>query len=169
MTAVLTVAAIVFLPMALEAARSARNERVQLSRGGVEAEGDVFGLMRVVYPLSFLAMIGEGAWRNGAPPALVICGAAIFGLAKALKWWAIRTLGDCWTFRVIVVPQTVLVDAGPYRWLRHPNYLGVVGELVGVAMMTGALVTGPVATVVFLILLAKRIRVEERTISSILG
>ena len=54
--------------------------------------------------------------------------------AKALKWWAILTLGRFWTFRVIVVPGATLVAGGPYRWLRHPNYVGVIGELVGVGV-----------------------------------
>ena len=57
-----------------------------------------------------------------------------------------RRSGACWTFRVIVVPGTTLVASGPYRFMRHPNYVAVVGELVGVALMTGARVTGPLAT-----------------------
>ena len=50
---------------------------------------------------------------------------------------------------MIVVPGDRLVTTGPYRYLRHPNYVGVVGELVGAAMMTGALFTGPIAVFVF--------------------
>ena len=55
----------------------------------------------------------------------------VFAGAKALKWWAIDTLGGAWTFRVIVVPDAPLVARGPYRWLRHPNYVGVLGEFIG--------------------------------------
>ena len=108
-------------------------------------------------------MLLEGAIKGTPGPATFAAGAAIWLGAKALKWWAIVTLGRSWTFRVIVVPRMPLVAIGPYRWLRHPNYLGVVGELVGVALMTAAIVTGPPATVLFLGLLARRITVETRT------
>ena len=52
-------------------------------------------------------------------------GLAVFAAAKLLKWWAIRSLGPYWTFRVIVVPGSSRVDSGPYRFLRHPNYIAV--------------------------------------------
>jgi len=144
-----------------EALRAARNERAQRARGGVEPAGDVYRVMQVAYPGSFLAMIAEGALRGVPGLPIVLAGAAVFAAAKALKWWAILTLGSFWTFRVIVVPNAVLVHRGPYRALRHPNYVAVVGELVGVALMTGALATGPLAVVVFGVLLLKRIAVED--------
>ena len=152
--------------MLIEARRAARNERAQLKRGGVEPPDDVYKMMRVAYPACFLAMLVEGAWRGMPPLAVLTTGATLFVLAKALKWWAILTLGPFWTFRVIVVPGVPLVVRGPYRWLRHPNYVGVVGELAGGALMTGALVTGPIATAGFLILLSKRIAVESRMLQS---
>lgn len=87
-------------------------------------------------------------------------GTLVFVAAKSIKWWAVRALGSCWTFRVIVVPGAPLVASGPYRWLRHPNYIAVAGELAGTALMTGALVMGPLGTALFGLLMAKRIRVE---------
>jgi methyltransferase len=154
---------LVFLPMLAEAVRARGNEIQQLARGGVEAPADVYGTMRLAYPLSFLLMILEGALRSG-PPSLVMAGLTVFVLGKAIKWWAISTLGPAWTFRVIVVPGAPLSAEGPYRWMRHPNYVGVVGELIGVALMTGAWVTGPLATAAFCLLMLKRIRIEERAL-----
>jgi methyltransferase len=113
-------------------------------------------------------MLIEGAWRGAPPPAAVFAGAAAFAAGKALKWWAILTLGRFWTFRVIVVPGTTAVAAGPYRYLRHPNYLGVIGELAGAALMTGAIVTGPLATASFGALIARRVAVENRALGAIL-
>jgi len=154
---------IIFIPMLVEARRASKNERAQLARGGIEPRDDVYKMMRVAYPAAFAAMLVEGALRAGTPPAaMVVAGGTLFALAKILKWWAILTLGPSWTFRVIVVPGAPLVVSGPYRWLRHPNYVGVVGELTGAALMTGALVAGPLATAGFLALLSKRIAVESR-------
>jgi methyltransferase len=61
-----------------------------------------------------------------------------------------------------VLPGLPLVTAGPYRWCRHPNYIGVVGELIAMALMTRARVTGPVGTLLFGWLLVRRIAAEER-------
>jgi methyltransferase len=158
------VALLVFVPMGIEAVRASRNERRQLARGGVQPPDDVHRVMSVVYPGSFLAMLVEGALRGAQPLPVVIAGLIVFATAKLVKWAAIVALGRSWTFRVIVVPGDSLVASGPYRYLRHPNYVGVVGEFVGAALMTGAIVTGPVALLGFGILLWKRIAVEERAL-----
>ena len=156
--------AIVFMPMLVEAQRASANERAQRGRGGMEPADDVYPLMRVAYPGAFLLMIAEGLARRNPTPHLFVSGAAVFVLAKALKWWAIATLGRAWTFRVIVVPGDVLVSDGPYRFVRHPNYVAVLGELVGVALMTGAVAAGIAGTLVFALLLRRRIAVEERAL-----
>src|SRR5258708_4121273 len=129
---------IVFVAMAIEACRAARNEREQLARGGVEPSADVYDVMRVVSPLAFLGMLVESAFGGGPPRAVALAGAAVFAAAKALKWWAIASLGPFWTFRVIVIPGAALVDRGPYRWLRHPNYVAAMGVLAGTTLLTGA-------------------------------
>jgi methyltransferase len=158
----LIVVAIVYVPMLIEARRAAANERGQLARGGNEAAGDVYRVMQIAYPTSFLFMILEGVVR-GAPTSfrMTVVGGAVFAAAKALKWWAIVTLGPAWTFRVITVPGRPLVVAGPYKFLRHPNYVGVVGEFVGVALLVGAPIAGLLLTLGFFTLILKRVRVEE--------
>jgi len=160
----LVIGLLIFVPMLVEAARARRNERAQKARGGLEPADDVYNIMRIVYPAAFLAMLAEGAARGRAPAAIVVTGIAVFTAAKIIKWSAILALGRCWTFRVIVVPGDRLVAGGPYRFLRHPNYVGVVGELIGAALMTRALVTGPIAVIVFAVLLYNRIAVEERAL-----
>jgi methyltransferase len=160
----LAVLALVFVPMLLEARRAASNETAQRRRGGIEPSHDVYRIMRPAYPAVFLAMIVEGAVRGRPAASLVLAGLAVFAAGKALKWWAILTLGPFWTFRVIIVPGASLVASGPYRILRHPNYVGVVGELIGIALVTGAWVTGPLAAVAFGLLMLKRIQVEERAL-----
>src|SRR5947207_3891570 len=125
----ITITAVVFGLMLVEARRAWRNERAQLARGGIEPPDDIYNTMRVVYPAAFLAMIAE-AQVGGAPPrGVALAGIALFAAAKALKWWAILSLGPFWTFRVIVVPAASLVANGPYRYVRPPNYAAVHGEL----------------------------------------
>jgi methyltransferase len=169
------IAVLVFGFMAIEAIRAAANERAQLARGGVEAPGDVYPIMQVAYPAAFLSMIGEAILHGGAESfrmplvtPIFLAGVLLFAAAKALKWWAITSLGRFWTFKVLVVPESTLVASGPYRWMRHPNYVAVVGELVAVALMTGSRIAGPLATLGFSVLMLRRIAVEERALNAIL-
>ena len=163
-----TIAAIVYVSMIVEAVRAARNEQAQLARGGREPAGDVYATMRIAYPMVFLLMLVEGALRGIPPVGVTAAGATLFVAAKALKWWAIQSLGPAWTFRVIVVPGAALVAGGPYRYLRHPNYVAVIGELVSVALLTGARIAGPIATIFFGALIALRVSVENRALDAIL-
>jgi len=160
--------AAVFVPMLIEARIAASNERTQFAHGGVEPAGDVYAIMRVAYPAVFLLMIGEGLWRGVVvvPFGELIPGLVCFVLAKLLKWWAIVSLGGAWTFRVVVRPGAPLVASGPYRWLRHPNYVAVIGELAGVALMSGARIAGPLGTLAFGALMCRRIVIEERALAA---
>jgi methyltransferase len=157
---------IAFAPMLFEARRSRRHERALRSRGAIEPEHDVYPLMQVAYPACFLAMVAEG-WAREAPPAsLTAAGAVIFAAGKVLKYWAIATLGSRWTFRVLVLPGAPLIMDGPYRWLRHPNYVGVAGELAGFALLAAAPITGVLSLVVFGTLMFVRMAVEERALDA---
>ena len=155
---------VAFVPMLLESALSSRNERRLRAAGAIEPHDDVFRAMRIVYPLTFAAMIVESWMLQRTAPATLPAGIVLFTLAKALKYWAIATLGTRWTFRVLVPPESTPIAEGPYRLLRHPNYVGVVGELGGVALMAGAPVTGAASIIAFGALMRARIRVEERAL-----
>ena len=160
----LVVFVVAFVPMVAEAAYSRRNERALRSAGATEPEGDVYQLMLVGYPACFLAIVLEGLVRGGASATLVVTGLVIFAAAKGIKYWAIWSLGELWTFRVLVPRVPRLVTTGPYRFVRHPNYLGVIGEFVGAAVMAAAPVAGVLAVVGFGALMLTRIRLEERAL-----
>ena len=157
-------ATMVLVPMLGEWWVSMRNERQLRAQGAVEPEGDVYKLMQIIYPGAFLAIVLEGLQRDPPRDVLVAAGFAIFVGAKALKYWAITTLGVRWTFRVLVPPASTVVTGGPYRVLRHPNYLAVMGELTGAALIAHALVAGPLAIAVFGMLILLRVRIEERSL-----
>jgi methyltransferase len=82
-------------------------------------------------------------------------------LSVAAFVWAIASLGPRWTFRVLVPPGSTRTVRGPYRWLAHPNYVGVAGELIGVALAMHAVVTGPLSLLGFGSLMMQRIRIEN--------
>jgi methyltransferase len=146
----------------IELAVASRNTRALLARGAYE-------IGRGHYPaIVFL----HAAWL------VVLWGFLIFGLTQFQPWfaiaylavqilriWAMASLGRYWTTRIIVVPDAPLVRTGPYRHMRHPNYLVVVLEI---ALLPLALGSWPLAlgfSVVNAILLAWRIKVEERALA----
>lgn len=150
--------------MLAEQQRSRTNERVLRSSGAVEATGDVYRMMAWAYPGTFLVMAAEGVYSREGSVSWVIAGTATFVIAKLLKYWAIASLGTRWTFRVLVLPGAPLVMRGPYAFVRHPNYIAVVGEIVGFALLVHAPLTGVVSVLGFGLLLRRRIRVEERAL-----
>jgi methyltransferase len=153
-----------FVPMLAEAARSASNERALRAAGAVEPPGDVYKTMQVVYPVCFAAMILEASMAGRGTAFTRLFGLFVFCSAKALKYWAVHTLGGRWTFRVLVPPGSQRTLAGPYSYARHPNYIAVAGELAGFALLAGSPWTGAASLIAFGALLAARIRVEERAL-----
>jgi methyltransferase len=93
-------------------------------------------------------------WLGWPMLALVIA-------AQGLRWWCIRTLGPQWNTRVIVVPGLPLVTGGPYRWIRHPNYVAVAVEGAALPLTHSAWVTALAFTVLNAALMVVRIRCEE--------
>ena len=163
---IVTVLAVLLL-MAGEAVLSSFNEKLLRARGAVEPPGDVIATMRWAYPAMFVAMGVEGALTGPAPQNILLWGLALFGAAKALKIWAISALGSRWSYRVLVVPGAPLVTSGPYRFISHPNYLAVAGEIASVAAIVWAPITGVLATIGFGWLMIKRIAVEDRALGRI--
>lgn len=163
MTIVLYVT-VVFAPMLVEALVSRRNERALRESGAVEPPGDVYRVMQVAYPALFVAILAEGIIRDATADVLTAAGFTLFVGAKALKYWAIVTLGVRWTFRVLVPEGSSRIVAGPYQVLRHPNYLAVIAEFAGAALLVHAFITGAIALLSFGALIRARIRVEEHAL-----
>lgn len=161
----IAVVAVVFVLMLFEAMISRKHERRLRELGAIEPPDDVYGQMQVVYPLAFLVPAVEGWLRTPSTSPLAIVGLVTFIAAKSLKYWAASTLGDRWTFRVLVPPGSSRTRRGPYRLLAHPNYVAVVGEILGAGLFVGGRWSATLFTILFAALMLKRIRVEERALS----
>ena len=161
---IVAVLLVVMLMMLAESLVSRSHERTLREQGAIEPPGDVYATMLWAYPGAFVAMAVEGIFAG--PPATFVAAAGVILMAvsKALKWWAMASLGVRWTFRVLIVPGAPLVTHGPYAIWRHPNYIAVVGEFLAMALMSNARISGPVTTLLFSWLMWQRIRVEERAL-----
>src|SRR3954468_11365823 len=101
--AFVSLAAVVVMMLA-ELKRSRTNERLLRERGATEPAGDPYRALAIVYPLIFVLMAAEGALTGPSRDALLVGGFALFVAAKALKVWAIASLGERWSYRVLVLP-----------------------------------------------------------------
>jgi methyltransferase len=164
MTSVLIFVFVVLPFLLLENMRSRINERALRRQGAIEPPGDPYIPIAVVYVGGFVAMALEGWWRGGASRPWLALGLATFTLSKLIKLWVVRALGPLWSFRILVLPGRPLVASGPYRYFRHPNYIGLFLEFLGAATMMRAPVAGAVTAVLFWIFLRQRIAVEERAL-----
>jgi methyltransferase len=94
-------------------------------------------------------------------PSLAIAMAALFVFSNALRWWVIRTLAGHWNVEIMASARIGVVTSGPYRWVRHPNYVGVVMEVFSLPMIHTAWITALAGTLAYLEILRRRVRLEE--------
>jgi len=142
---------------------SRRNERRIQALGGYEIAQGQFRWMQLLHAAWFAAMPLEVfALQRPFDPGLALPAAALFLLGQALRYGAISALGYRWTVRVMALPGQPPVRHGIYRYLRHPNYLGVVLELLAVPLLHGAFLTALAFSVLNALLLYARIRTEDQ-------
>ncbi|HZR08621.1 MAG TPA: isoprenylcysteine carboxylmethyltransferase family protein [Myxococcales bacterium] len=146
---------------------SRRNARIALARAGIESGAAHFRWMAAVHALFLPACAAEVLLLHRPFPGALgwVCAGAALA-AQGLRWWAIASLGWRWNVRVIVVPSEPPVRGGPYRYLRHPNYVAVAVEMLCVPLAHGAVLTALVFSVLNLLLLRTRIRVEEAALGA---
>ncbi|MGW1068758.1 isoprenylcysteine carboxyl methyltransferase family protein [Streptomyces aureus] len=143
-----------------------RNERWSRARGATEAGRGHYPVMVALHTALLVGCLAEV--RLADRPFLPVLGwsmLAVLAGAQALRWWCITTLGHRWNTRVIVVPGLPLVARGPYRLLRHPNYLAVVAEGLALPLVHTAWVTAALFTLADAALLTVRIRCENRALA----
>jgi len=93
----------------------------------------------------------------------------VLGVATALRWWSIRTLGSTWNVRAVVPDDLRPVSSGPYRFVRHPNYLAVSLEFLALPLAGGAVFSALALSLLNAGLLFDRIREEERLLARVPG
>ena len=102
-------------------------------------------------------------------PPTWLCAIALlaFAAAQVLRYWAIASAGKAWNARAVVAPSMQVSDRGPYRFVRHPNYLAVLIEFSAVPLAGGAWISWLVLNVLHAPVLAARIRGEERLLATL--
>lgn len=168
LTAFVVLVALVGLERLAELVVSTRNAAWSLARGGVETGRGHYPVMVVLHTGFLVAMLVEAVVRQPVVPGWLAWSMLLLVLAaQGLRWWCIATLGRRWNTRVIVVPGLPPVTTGPYRWLRHPNYVAVVVEGVALPLVHACWITAVAFTVANAALLTVRIRVENTALAGL--
>lgn len=156
---------LVALQRLLEVRTSNRHTEALLARGAVEHAPGHFPAMQLIHTGWLVAMVAE-VWLLERSFGPVLCAIGLAGLlaGQGLRLWARRTLGERWTVRILTLPGAPPVTGGPFRYLRHPNYLGVVLEIACLPLMHTAWLTALVFSGLNAALLRVRIAAEERAL-----
>lgn len=146
---------------------SRRHERILLARGAVEAGSGHYPPMVAMHVL-FLVACATEAVRAGQPPstALAVGALLMLGAAQVVRWWAILSLGERWTTTILTLPGAAPIVTGPYRFIRHPNYLAVVVEMAAVPLVFGCWRTALLFSVSNAVVIGVRIAAEEHALGA---
>ena len=147
----------------LELGLSRRNEHRLRERGAIERGREHYPFMVALHALWLLSTVVEGSQKKSGT-GIRVTALAAFLLVQPLRYWAIKSLGEHWNTKILVVPGESVVWSGPYRYIKHPNYLVVAIEVLAFPLVFGAWITALVFSVLNAVLLNVRIREEERTI-----
>ncbi len=149
---------------------SKRNLRWSLSRGGFEVGAGHYPAMVALHSLLLIGCAAEVLTLHR--PFLPELGWSMLVLlvaSQALRWWCIGTLGRQWNTRVVLTPGLPLVRSGPYRMMRHPNYLAVVVEGAALPLVHSAWLTATIFAFCNAALLRVRIRAENAALATVSG
>ena len=160
--AIYIVLALVALQRLIEIVYAERNTRALLARGAVEvgrAHYPLIVLLHAAWLVAIVLLLPKDVTIHWLPLGL-------FVVLQLARIWVIATLGPYWTTRIITLEGAPLVRKGPYRFVRHPNYLVVAGEIVMLPLAFGEIAVAIVFTILNGAMLAWRIRQEDEALAT---
>jgi methyltransferase len=159
--------AIIALQRLSELALAGRNRQWMLAHGAQEFGAGHYILFIILHTSWFAGWIIESLCRGPVLSNFWYVWLGLFGVAQALRYWCIISLGHNWNTRILIIPGDMKIYRGPYRFFRHPNYLAVAAELACVPLIFDAWVTSLMATILNIWLLRVRIPAEEEALGQL--
>lgn len=157
-------ASIIVIQRLTELLLANRNQVWMLKQGGSEYGAGHYPLFFLLHTTWLVGWVFEGYLNNNLGSCWPVW-LSLFLLAQVVRYWCIISLGHYWNTRILLIPGEPVVRRGPYRFLKHPNYLAVALELAVVPLIFGAVVAAVVATAAnTALLLLVRIPVEEQAL-----
>jgi methyltransferase len=149
----------------VEVAISRRNQSKLIEQGVQKIREPHFPWLVLFHAMVLVAAGAEVLFlHRPLIPALAIAMGAVFILSNALRYWVIHLLAGLWNVQIMDSGRIGIVTSGPYRWVRHPNYVGVVLEVFSLPMIHTAWITAVVGTLGYFEILRRRITFEDRVL-----
>jgi len=145
-----------------------RNEKKVKAIGAIEFGASHYPYMVAMHAGFFLSLMIE-VWGLNRQPSRYFLVLLVFLLAtQVIRYWALCSLGTYWNTKILVVPNAMMVKKGPYRWLKHPNYVVVAIELMLIPLLFNAYFTAILFTCLNAWMMAVRIQTEEKALNQYL-
>ena len=141
-----------------------RNEKILKAQGAIEYDKNGYRVIAAMHVVFFISLICEKVFFQRTLNTYWIVFVVLFVGAQVLRYWAIKTLGVYWNTKILVLPNHRLVNTGPYKYLRHPNYIAVIVEIAVIPLIFSCYLTACIFSVINFILLRRRIKIEENAL-----
>ncbi|RUQ29099.1 isoprenylcysteine carboxyl methyltransferase [Peribacillus cavernae] len=141
-----------------------RNEAQMKAKGAFEAGQNHYKWIVLMHTAFLISLFGEGGLLGNGPVQWWYIPFALFIVTQCLRIWSLVSLGQFWNTKIIILPGAKVVARGPYRFMRHPNYVIVATEIIVIPLIFQAYITAIVFTILNAIVLSFRIRVEEQAL-----
>ncbi|MGN7388063.1 isoprenylcysteine carboxyl methyltransferase family protein [Sporosarcina sp. SAFN-015] len=155
---------IVILQRIIELFIAKRNEKWMKSEGAFEAGTSHYPFMVAMHVFFFIVLIAEVTFLHRQLSSLWPIWLGIFLAAQFLRIWCLTSLGKYWNTKIIVLPNAQVVRKGPYKWIRHPNYIIVATELLVLPLLFNALFTAIIFSLLNIWMMSVRIPAEEQAL-----
>ena len=157
----------IILQRVVELAIARRNEKWMIDKGGVEWGGEHYKWFIIVHLLFFFSILIEVSIRDYSGFVLNKTLFALFVITQLARVWCIQSLGRFWNTKIIILPGRSLISRGPYKYVKHPNYIIVGMELFIIPLLFGAYITAILFPVLHILLLFIRIPLENKALSEV--
>lgn len=161
---IVIIVSLIILQRFIELFIAKRNEKWMKDQGAFEAGASHYPFMVAMHVFFFIALISEVLFFQRQLSAIWPMWLAIFLAAQILRVWCLASLGKFWNTKIIVLPNAQVVRKGPYKWLRHPNYIIVATELLVLPLLFNAVITAVVFSLLNIWMMTVRIPAEEQAL-----
>jgi methyltransferase len=158
------VISIVILQRLVELVVAKRNEKWMRGQGAFEAGAAHYPVMVSMHIAFFISLIAEVLLFDKSLSSVWILFLIIFLVTQLARIWCLTSLGKFWNTKIIILPGADVVQKGPYKWIRHPNYVIVATELLVLPLMFSAYFTAIIFSFLNVWMLSVRIPAEEKAL-----
>ncbi|MCE9501489.1 MAG: hypothetical protein K8R21_13465 [Leptospira sp.] len=141
-----------------------RNEKKIRDQGAIEYDAKGYKFIVLMHLCFFIALISENFYFERGTNQFSIY--LLFGFAgtQILRYWAIRSLGERWNTKILILPGQSLIISGPYKFMNHPNYIAVILEFAIIPLLFSCYYTAILFSILNLLILKRRIGIEEKAL-----